>query len=104
MANPIIRKEVLMTLRTSKALVMQVAFLVALAGLMWLYWPADGLQDIGGERARQILSILAIGELALVALFAPAFTGAALTMEKEKKTFESLFATRLLPREIALGK
>lgn len=104
MVNPIIRKEVLMTLRTSKALVMQVAYLVALAGLMWLYWPADGLQDIGGEKARQILSILAIGELALVALFAPAFTGAAMTMEKEKKTFESLFATRLLPRQIALGK
>lgn len=104
MVNPIIRKEVLMTLRTSKALVMQVAFLSALAGLLWLYWPADGLQDIGGAKARQILSILAIGELALVALFAPAFTGAALTMEREKKTLDSLFATRLRPWEIGLGK
>lgn len=104
MANPIIRKEVLMTLRTSKALAMQVAFFAALGGLMWLYWPADGLQDVGGEKARQILSILAIGELALVALFAPAFTGAAITMERERKTLDSLFATRLQPWEIALGK
>ncbi|MFB3890476.1 MAG: ABC transporter permease [Phycisphaerae bacterium] len=102
--NPIIRKEVLMSLRTRKAIAMQVLFLVIQAGLLWLYWPATGMQDAEGVKAREILSILAIGEMAMVALFAPAFTAASLTVEKERKTLESLFATALRPWEIAYGK
>jgi len=62
------------------------------------------MQDAGGVKAREILSVLAIGELAMVALFAPAFTAASLTLEKERKTLESLFATALRPWEIATGK
>lgn len=102
--NPIIRKEVLMSLRTSKALAMQAMFLLALGALLWLNWPADGMQDVGGQKAREILSILAIGGLAMVALFAPTFTAAALTGEKERRTLDSLFATRLRPWELGLGK
>ncbi len=104
MANPIIRKEVLSALRTKKAVAMQAIFLLGLAGLILNYWPAGGLQDVGGQAARKILSIIAIGELALVALFAPAFTAASLTTEREKKTLESLFSTTMRPWEIALGK
>lgn len=104
MSNPIIRKEVVMSLRTKKALGMQAMFLVGMAGLVWLNWPADGLQDIGGQKGRQILSILALGQLAMVALFAPAFTAAAMTSEKERKTLESLCCTAMRPWEIAIGK
>ncbi len=103
-ANPIIRKEVLMTLRTRKAVAMQGLFLLILAALLWMNWPADGLQPAGGQKARQILSILAIGQLAMVALFAPAFTAGAITTEKERKTFDSLFSTTMRPWEIAVGK
>jgi len=103
-ANPIIRKEVLSSLRTRKAVAMQAAFLLAAAVLIWRSWPADGLQDIGSQLSRRILSILAIGELALVGLFAPAFTAASLTSERERNTLESLFFTAMRPWEIALGK
>jgi ABC-type transport system involved in multi-copper enzyme maturation permease subunit len=103
-ANPIIRKEVLTSLRTKKAVAMQALFLLALGALVLNYWPSAGLQDVGGVAARKILSIIAISELALVALFAPAFTAAAMTMEREKKTLESLFSTTLKPWEIASGK
>lgn len=102
--NPIIHKEVLSTLRTKKAYLLQAAFLLITVGLVLLLWPADGLQDIGGQQARRILSILAIGELMLIILFAPAFTAASLTSESEHNTLESLFFTALKPTEIALGK
>ena len=62
--------------------------------LLWRNWPPEGLQDIGSQQARTILSILAIGQLAMVALFAPAFTAASLTSEQEKNTLESLFCHR----------
>lgn len=102
--NPIIHKEVLSTLRTKKALAMQAGFFLAVIALVWLLWPEGGLQDIGGQQARRILSILAMGELIIVILVAPAFTAAAITGESERNTIEGLFASRLKPWEIATGK
>ncbi len=102
--NPIIRKEVLSSLRAGKATAMQAAMLLVAALLVWQNWPADGLQDLGSQQARRIFSALAIGELAMVAMFAPAFTAASLTGERERRTLESLFATLLRPWEIAAGK
>jgi ABC-type transport system involved in multi-copper enzyme maturation permease subunit len=83
---------------------MQGLFLLVMAGLLWLLWPAEGLQDVGGQQARRILSILAIGELLMIVMFAPAFTAAALTSEREHNTLESLFTTAMKPWQIALGK
>ena len=103
-ANPILRKEVLSALRTRKAVAMPALFLLVTMGLIVLFWPKDGLQAVGGKDAAHILSVLAIGELLMAALFAPAFTAAALTSERERNTLESLFATALKPWEIAVGK
>ena len=102
--NPIIRKELLSALRTRKAALMQAMFLALAAALIWLHWPSSGLQDIGGQQAHRILSMLAIGQLVMIALCAPAFTAASLTSETERNTLESLFATSLRPHQIAFGK
>lgn len=102
--NPIIRKELLTSLRTRKALAMQAIFLLASGLLLWVLWPEGGMQAVGDRQALKILSTLAIGELFMVALFAPTFTAASLTMESEQNTLESLFATTLKPWEIATGK
>ena len=102
--NPIIRKELLTSLRTRKALAMQTIFLLASGLLLWVLWPEGGMQAVGDRQAAKILSTLAIGELFMVALFAPTFTAASLTMESEHNTLESLFATTLKPWEIAIGK
>ncbi|MBS3821629.1 MAG: ABC transporter permease subunit [Planctomycetes bacterium] len=102
--NPIIRKEVLSALRTRKAVLMQGLFLLVLAALVWLLWPPQGLQDIGGRQSRTLLNVVSIGTLVMVILLAPAFTAGALTSEKERNTIESLFTTFMKPWEIALGK
>ena len=103
-SNPIIRKEVLGSLRTRKAIAMQVLFLLVTAVLVWRNWPPEGLQDVGSQQARTMLTILAVGQMVMVALFAPAFTAASLTTEREKNTLESLFCTAMKPWEIGLGK
>ena len=102
--NPIIRKEVLSSLRTTKAVILQVLFLLVLAGLVWLHWPEGGMQGIGGQQARRLLAVLTIGQVLMVAMFAASFTAAALTTEKEKNTWECLFSTDMRAWEIALGK
>ena len=91
-------------MRTRKALIVQAGLLLVSAALIGLLWPAGGLQDVGGAQARRLLSVLAIGELLMVVLFAPAFTAASLTGEKEHNTLELLFATPLKPWQIATGK
>jgi len=102
--NPIIHREIISSLRTRKAIIFQVMFLALSAGLLWLLWPAGELQAIGGQQAKLILSVLAMGEVILVALFAPAFTAASLTLERERNTMETLFTTLMRPWEIATGK
>ena len=93
--NPIIHKEVLSALRTRKAVLMQVLYLLVMAGLVWLRWPGSGLQDIGGQMVEQILAVLVVGQMGMVMLFAPAFTATSLTRESERNTLESLYATAL---------
>jgi ABC-type transport system involved in multi-copper enzyme maturation permease subunit len=102
--NPIIHKEVLSSLRTNKAYLMQAMFLLITAALVLLYWPDGGLQDVDGYRALRIFRTLTIGELVLVILFAPAFTAASITGEREHNTWESLYVTTLRPWQIAAGK
>jgi len=102
--NPIIHRELLSALRTRKAILLQVLFLLVTGALILLYWPAGGIQDVGGQEARRIFGVLALGEIVMVILFAPAFTAAALTSERERRTLESLFATAMRPRDIAVGK
>jgi len=62
------------------------------------------LQSIGGQESRRLLSVLSIGQLVMIILFAPAFTAASLTGEKERNTMESLYASKLRPIEIVVGK
>lgn len=102
--NPIVRRELLTTLRTKRAIAMQGVFLLILTGLVWLLWPGNGLQDIGGEQARRLLGVIALGQLLLVATFAASCTAASMTIEKERKTWECVFATPMKAWEIALGK
>ncbi|NQU76498.1 MAG: ABC transporter permease subunit [Planctomycetes bacterium] len=104
MTNPILRKEVLTSLRTRKALGMQVVYLAVLIALVFVNWPDRGLQSIGGNQAQQLLTVLGVGQLLLIAMFAPAFTSTTLTYEKERNTFESLFTTPLRPWELTFGK
>lgn len=103
-ANPIVHKEVLSALRSRKAVALQAGFLLITALLVWRLWPTGGMQARGGEDAQMILQVLAVGEVVLIALIAPAFTAASLTIERERNTLESLFASLLHPWEIALGK
>lgn len=104
MANPILKKEVLSSLRTRKALVFQVVYLAVLIALIYDGWPPAGVQGLGGDQAKGLLVVLGVGQLLLIALIAPAFTATALTSEKEHNTLESLFATRLSPWQMTVGK
>lgn len=108
--NPVLRKEVATRLslrRQSKA--NQIAIFVLLGAVVpILYWfvgrlilnPSANIHDL-----RDYYAIFVVGvELGLTVLLAPALTAGAITLEREKQTWNALLLSRLTPREIVWGK
>ena len=104
MLSPVLVKEVKVSLRKTRAAILLIVFLGAGFLATWMLWPQEGIYTLSAQSSHNLFTVLAMGQLALVALFAPAFTAPALTVEKERNTLEGLYATRLTSADIVLGK
>ncbi len=101
---PLMVKDVKMSLRTRRAALLQLVFLFACFAGTYLLWPQEGVYTLSAQNAQHLFTVLGLGQLALVALFAPAFTSPAVTMEKERNTFDLLYGTLMSPFAIVWGK
>ncbi|MBI2352299.1 MAG: ABC transporter permease [Deltaproteobacteria bacterium] len=102
--NPIIGKELRVILRRRRAFGLQLAYLSVLVLLVFAVWPRGGVYSLGALASRDLFTVLSLGQLILVALFSPAFTSTSITLEKERGTFDLLFASLLKPGSIITGK
>ncbi len=111
--NPVLLKDLTGLLRLKRVAAIQVFFLIVLGLLVMVTWPQSGVLEgtFGAEgvasAARgqdQLLVSLVIGQIILLVLFVPGIAAVALTGEKEANTLEMLYASRLSPAEIILGK
>jgi len=102
--NPILTKEVISTLRSRKALLLSLTFIVVLSFLVIAMWPAEGISPDSAHRARAIFSTVVVAQLAMLLLFAPSFASTCITSEKDSNTYESLYCTDLTATAIVLGK
>lgn len=103
-ANPILRRELTTTLRSPRVVALALAYLVILAGVIGGMWPVAGVYSQAEQASRSIVLAFAVAQLLLVILSAPAFAATAITAEKEQRSYELLFATRLRPVDIVAGK
>jgi len=101
---PLLFKDVKMALRKKRAAFLQLLFLGSCFACAWILWPQEGIYSLSSQSARHLFTVLGIGQLALVALFAPAFTSPAFSMERERNTFDLLYGTRMSPFAIVWGK
>jgi ABC-type transport system involved in multi-copper enzyme maturation permease subunit len=101
---PIIRRELLVVLRTRAALAVQLAVGVACAMLVLVRWPSGEVADLSGARSLQVLRVVGYGLLAGVILIVPAFPATSLVREKVQGTLALLFNTPLSPLSIYAGK
>jgi ABC-type transport system involved in multi-copper enzyme maturation permease subunit len=101
--NPVLIRELLVTLRSSRAFVLQMLYVCALGTLVYFYWPA-GEKEVSPGRAQALFDIFFLGQFFLVALMAPTFAAGSITGEKERKTYELLLASPLRPATILIGK
>lgn len=104
MTNPILARELKTILRSSKTFCLVTVYMAVLCLLVLAVWPKEGVYSFAEGASQSILTIVAMGQLLLVALFTPAFTSTAIVYEKENNSFDLLFATLLPPHAIVTGK
>ncbi|WP_406700671.1 ABC transporter permease subunit [Singulisphaera sp. Ch08] len=104
--NPVLTRELLVNLRSPRAFVLQLIYVLFLGALVYFYWPADsaGGRQVGSGVARRLFELFFLGQFFLVALVAPTFAAGSITGEKERKTYEMLLASPLKPFNILTGK
>lgn len=104
LANPIIKKELLTQLRSRRAGIMLFAFILVLCAIVYLLWPQTGVYSFNAFRSREIFTVFLVGLVLMVLLFTPAFSASAITVEKEKNSFDLLYTSLLRPIDIIFGK
>ncbi|WP_165226778.1 ABC transporter permease subunit [Aquisphaera insulae] len=104
--NPVLSRELLVTLRSSRSFALLFVYVAALGALVYFYWPAEdgGPRQVGPGVARRLFDIFFLGQFFLVAVLAPTFAAGSITGEKERKTYEMLLASPLRPGTILVGK
>lgn len=104
--NPVLTRELLVTLRSPRAFILQFLYILALGALVFFQWPSDetGGHMVNPARARRLFDIFFLGQFFLVSLMAPTFAAGSITGEKERKTYELLLASPLRPGTILVGK
>jgi hypothetical protein len=109
-AGPIIAREVLTAPRPLRYYLGRASFSCFLLVLLWTAWQSViGWQDVQevGVLARFggiLYAMFAMLQLTLILFFAPLFTAAAVSYEKDRRTFTLLLMTDLSDLEIVLGK
>ena len=101
---PILRRELLATLRMRRAQVLQLCLALACALLVLVRWPTEGVADLSGARSLDVLRVFGYGLLAGVLLLVPAFPATSLVREKIKGTLALLLDSPLRPWSIYAGK
>jgi ABC-type Na+ efflux pump permease subunit len=109
-AGPIIAREVLTAPRSLRYYLWRASFVSFLFILLWTAWQSIvGWQNVIelGVLARfgaVVYWMFAMLQLTLMLFFAPLFTAAAVSYEKDRRTFTLLLMTDLSDLEIVLGK
>jgi ABC-type transport system involved in multi-copper enzyme maturation permease subunit len=105
--NPVLTRELLVNLRSSRAFVLQFLYVSLLGSVVYFAWPRTegGVhQIVSGGAAQRLFELFFLGQFFLVALVAPSFAAGSITGEKERKTYEMLLASPLEPSTILVGK
>ncbi len=105
--NPVLQRELLVNLRTSRSFVLLLVYQVILAAVVYFAWPQDGLAlDLTGrpDSTSNLVDLFFLGQYILAALMAPSFAAGAIAGEKERATYEMLLASPIRPEAVVMGK
>ena len=102
--NPLVRKELLGLFRLKRVAAIQVLFVAILGGIVMATWPQEGMLTLSAQGQDSLLLALIFGQLVMLVLLVPGIAAVSITGEKEQNTMEMLYASRLSPVQIVIGK
>ncbi|MBN1852427.1 MAG: ABC transporter permease subunit, partial [Pirellulales bacterium] len=104
--NPVLQHELLTNLRQVRSFVLLFAYVAILGWIVYLAWPEDRTLDLtqNPDASKRLVGMFFLGQYLLASLMAPSFAAAAITGEKERKSYEMLLASPIRPGAIVLGK
>ena len=105
--NPVLRRELLNNLRSNSSFLMLLGYQAILGLIVVLAWP-DGNARLNltetPQTTRSLVDLLFLSQFILASLIAPSFAAGSIAGEKDRKTYEMLLASPLLPEKIVFGK
>jgi len=103
-ANPIIHRELVTSLRQRRMVILQCGVAVAFALLVIIRWPTDARMALSGTRAQEVFRLFGYGLLSALLLMLPVFPATNVVRERNSGTLALLLNTPLGPWRIFLGK
>lgn len=104
MANPLVQRELISTLRQKRMLLLQCGLAVGFAMLIILRWPTDPRMALSGTRSQEVFRLFGYGLLSAMLLMLPVFPATSVVRERNSGTLALLLNTPLGPWRIFLGK
>jgi ABC-type transport system involved in multi-copper enzyme maturation permease subunit len=102
--NPVLQRELLDRLRSSRTLLAMLAIALGSCALVQLRWPSDSRVDIVSQGALEVFRPLCFGLTAAVMFFVPAFPATSIVSERRRGTLALLLNSPLSPLQIYIGK
>lgn len=107
--NPICKREIMVSGRSSRTAVMITVFnaVLALVALIYMNYVLGEVRVTGQIRYQAFLTIfryIAWIELIMILLVMPALTSGSISGERERGTLDLILATKMTPADILLGK
>lgn len=104
MANPLVQRELITTLRQRRMLLLQCGLSAAFALLILVRWPTDPRMALSGTRSQEVFRLFGYGLLAVLLLLLPVFPATSIVRERNSGTLALLLNTPLGSWRIFLGK
>ena len=104
MANPIIQRELVSSLRQRRMLVLQCGMAIAFALLVIIRWPTDPRMALSGTRSQEVFRLFGYGLFSALLLMLPVFPATSIVRERNSGTLALLLNTPLGPWRIFIGK
>ncbi|MEQ1827270.1 MAG: ABC transporter permease [Pirellula sp.] len=102
--NPILRRELLERLRSSKTMFAIIALAVLSSILVLMRWPTDASIDLVSQGSLQVFRPVAFSIAIAIMMLIPAFPATAFVSERRKGTLTLLLNSPTSPGRIYLGK
>jgi ABC-type transport system involved in multi-copper enzyme maturation permease subunit len=104
MANPLVHRELVTTLRQRRMVLLQCGLAATFALLVIVRWPTEARMVLSGSRSQEIFRLFGYGLLSALMLMLPVFPATNIVRERNSGTLALLFNTPLGSWRIYFGK